>query len=114
MRTRPFGRVAVATGLSVSLLFSATCFGLATGTGLILVVNPSVMAGQPINGYAAMGEVPMSVGSTSPWGTPTPAMAPSDPVSFSYPTTEPMKGTIVTITANDAGGASVSAPVLVL
>ena len=109
-------KMALSLGVAASLMFSSLGFAWGTGTHVIVVAPLSVWAGQTIQGYVAMGEVPMSVFSTGgPGPIPAPCSTPmDDPLHFSIPTFEPMHGSIITIIGGDAKGQSATATVLVI
>ena len=109
-------KMALSLGLAVTLAFSSLASAWGTLDVLTLVCPNMVWAGQPINGYAAGGEVPMSVHTGSMFGPlpGTPLMGPGDPLPFSVPTNELMIGTIVTITAGDRTGQNAFALVFII
>ena len=111
-------KIALWLGLTASLGLSSLAAAWNLGTEVVLVVPATVWAGQTIQGYVAMGTTPLSVSCTSsaPSGLPPMTTSPphSDPLYFSIPTWEPMRGSILTVTGGDADGHSQSKPVLII
>src|SRR5688572_12921372 len=111
-------KFALSLGLMASLGFSTLAAAWNLGTEVVLVVPATVWAGQTIQGYVASGTTPMNVSCTSSAPCPLPPImtsAPhSDPLYFSIPTWEPMRGSILTVTGGDACGHSKTKPILII
>ena len=105
MLTRLRNARSIAIGLVASLAMVAGAHALGSMFCLRIIAPAGVPAGNPILGYVTGGASPMSVYSASPlMPISPPTTGYSDPLFFAIPTLEPMAGTVVTITANDAIG----------
>ena len=112
-----FGRrLRLTFALTWSLGVSVLASGFGTLDCLSITAPAGVIAGLPIAGFVAGGHVPMSWSATDGgmFLPPTPPVSGiGDPIYFLIPTFEPMRGTVVTISASDPTGATASATVRV-
>jgi len=113
-----FGRKFVlGLGLCASLFASASAYGIGGSAESVIIVCPqTVLAGSPILGYLTGGDVPLNATGMGRCGNlpGSPVLGFLDPTFFTFWTFEPMKGSVVTITAGDSSGHSATATVVVL
>jgi hypothetical protein len=101
VRNRRIGAYGAALAVVGGLVALAGAVGY--GSQLRIVCPTEVWAGNPIDGYIT-GNEGLTVGHGSDMGqlAGSPVMGFTDPLWFSYGTTEPMSGTVATVQASDS------------
>ncbi len=103
MSSRIRRMVVVGAALSVVGGLVALAGAVGYGSQLRIICPTSVVAGNPIDGYVTGNEgFTVSTGNDMGPLPGSPVAGFTDPLWFSYGTTEPMAGTVATVTAGDS------------